>query len=180
MLNADRPGIYRICSGKNSRGEFGEKWISRSIMPVSPRDNLLMRMKDEEWNDIIETNLSSVFSVCQKSGNARYDEKASWSYYHYQFLWLVMGMAVEGQLRCGEAGLIGFSGKSLAREVASRGNYCKRCCSGALLETDMTRALSDDQRAGIPRRFLRVASAAHRKSPTRFAFGIRRSSLHHG
>ena len=84
------------------------KLISQNNAGIT-RDNLLMRMKDDGWNDIIETNLSSVFRL-SKSGNARYDEKASWTYYHHRFCGLgTMGNAGQSQLRAAAADLIGFS-----------------------------------------------------------------------
>ena len=128
------------------------------------RDNLLMRMKDEEWNDIIETNLSSVFRLSKAVMRAMMKKR------HGRIITIgsvvgTMGNGGQANYAAAKAGLIGFS-KSLAREVASRGITVNVVAPG-FIETDMTRALSDDQRAGIPRRFLRVASAAHRKSPTR-------------
>lgn len=128
------------------------------------RDNLLMRMKDEEWNDIIETNLSSVFRLSKAVMRAMMKKR------HGRIITIgsvvgTMGNGGQANYAAAKAGLIGFS-KSLAREVASRGITVNVVAPG-FIETDMTRALSDDQRAGIWRRFLRVASAAHRKSPTR-------------
>lgn len=123
-----------------------------------------MRMKDEEWNDIIETNLSSVFRLSKAVMRAMMKKR------HGRIITIgsvvgTMGNGGQANYAAAKAGLIGFS-KSLAREVASRGITVNVVAPG-FIETDMTRALSDDQRAGIWRRFLRVASAAHRKSPTR-------------
>ncbi len=69
MLNVTDPASIESVLEKFAQNLV--KWISVNNAGIT-RDNLLMRMKDEEWNDIIETNPSSV-SV--KSGNARYDEK---------------------------------------------------------------------------------------------------------
>ncbi|STI66714.1 3-oxoacyl-ACP reductase [Escherichia coli] len=110
------------------------------------RDNLLMRMKDEEWNDIIETNLSSVFRLSKAVMRAMMKKR------HGRIITIgsvvgTMGNGGQANYAAAKAGLIGFS-KSLAREVASRG-ITVNVVAPALLKTDMTRALSDDQRAGI-------------------------------
>ncbi|STV91669.1 3-oxoacyl-ACP reductase [Klebsiella michiganensis] len=101
LLNVTDPASIESVLG-NIRAEFGEVDILVNNAGIT-RDNLLMRMKDDEWNDIIETNLSSVFPSV-KSGNARYDEKASWTYYHYRFCGWYHGKCGSGQLRCGESG----------------------------------------------------------------------------
>ena len=110
------------------------------------RDNLLMRMKDEEWNDIIETNLSSVFRLSKAVMRAMMKKR------HGRIITIgsvvgTMGNGGQANYAAAKAGLIGFS-KSLAREVASRGITVNVVAPG-FIETDMTRALSDDQRAGI-------------------------------
>lgn len=117
-----------------------------------------MRMKDEEWNDIIRLNLSSVFRLSKAVMRAMMKKR------HGRIITIgsvvgTMGNGGQANYAAAKAGLIGFS-KSLAREVASRGITVNVVAPG-FIETDMTRALSDDQRAGIWRRFLRVASAAH-------------------
>lgn len=144
MLNVTDPASIESVLEK-IRAEFGEVDILVNNAGIT-RDNLLMRMKDEEWNDIIETNLSSVFRL-SKAVMQRYDEKASWSYYHYRFCGWYHGNGGQANYAAAKAGLIGFS-KSLAREVASRGITVNVVAPG-FIETDMTRALSDDQRAGI-------------------------------
>ena len=109
------------------------------------RDNLLMRMKDDEWNDIIETNLSSVFRLSKAVMRAMMKKR------HGRIITIgsvvgTMGNGGQANYAAAKAGLIGFS-KSLAREVASRGITVNVVAPG-FIETDMTRALTDDQRAG--------------------------------
>ena len=92
VLNVTEPASIESVL-ENIRAEFGEVDILVNNAGIT-RDNLLMRMKDDEWNDIIETNLSSVFRL----------SKASWSYYHYRFCGWYHGKCGSGQLRCGESG----------------------------------------------------------------------------
>ena len=107
------------------------------------RDNLLMRMKDEEWDAIMETNLTSVFRLCRlcvremlKAREGRIVNIVSVSG--------EMGNAGQTNYAAAKAGVVGFS-KSLAREIASR-NVTVNCVAPGLIDTDMTRALSEAQR----------------------------------
>ncbi len=90
-----------------------------------------------------------------------------------------MGNGGQANYAAAKAGLIGFS-KSLAREVASRGITVNVVAPG-FIETDMTRALSDDQRAGIPAQVPAGRLGGAQGNRQRGCIpGIRRSSLHHG
>lgn len=107
------------------------------------RDNLLMRMKDEEWEQILLTNLTSVFRLCRlvvrgmmKAREGRIINVTSVSG--------EMGNAGQTNYAAAKAGVIGFS-KSLAREIASR-NVTVNCVAPGFIETDMTRALPEAQR----------------------------------
>lgn len=110
------------------------------------RDNLLMRMKDDEWNDIIATNLTAVFrlskSVMRTMMKKRYGRIIT-----IGSVTGSMGNAGQANYAAAKAGLIGFS-KSLAREVASRGITVNVVAPG-FIETDMTQALSEAQRTAI-------------------------------
>ncbi|NQZ23793.1 MAG: 3-oxoacyl-ACP reductase FabG [Colwellia sp.] len=110
------------------------------------RDNLFMRMKDDEWQDIIDTNLSSVFKISKavirsmmKKRNGRIINIGS----------VVGSMGNAGQVNyaTAKAGLLGFT-KSLAREVASRGITVNTVSPG-FIDTDMTQSLTDEQKEGI-------------------------------
>lgn len=129
----------------NIRAEFGEIDILVNNAGIT-RDNLLMRMKDDEWQDIIDTNLSSIFrlskAVMRSMMKKRYGRIIS-----IGSVVGTMGNAGQANYAAAKAGVIGFS-KSLAREVASRGITVNVVAPG-FIETDMTKALTDEQRAGI-------------------------------
>jgi 3-oxoacyl-[acyl-carrier protein] reductase len=108
------------------------------------RDNLLMRMKDEEWDEILTTNLTSVFRLSRlvvrdmmKARDGRIINVTSLSG--------EMGNPGQTNYSAAKAGVIGFS-KSLAREIASR-NVTVNCVAPGFIETDMTRELPEAQRA---------------------------------
>ena len=110
------------------------------------RDNLLMRMKEEEWDNIMDTNLKSVFRLSQavlrgmmKARQGRIISIAS--------VVGTMGNAGQTNYAAAKAGIIGFS-KSLAREVGSR-NITVNCVAPGFIDTDMTRALGDAQREAL-------------------------------
>jgi 3-oxoacyl-[acyl-carrier protein] reductase len=104
------------------------------------RDNLLMRMKDEEWDDIISTNLTPIFKLSKRCLRAM--TKARWG----RIITItsvvgVMGNAGQTNYAAAKAGVIGFS-KSLAREVGARGITVNTVAPG-FIDTDMTSGLAD-------------------------------------
>ncbi|CUZ45877.1 3-oxoacyl-ACP reductase FabG [Serratia marcescens] len=144
MLNVvDAQSIDSVLA--SIRAEFGEIDILVNNAGIT-RDNLLMRMKDDEWEDILDTNLTSVFRLSKAVMRAMMKKRFG------RIITIgsvvgTMGNAGQANYAAAKAGLIGFS-KSLAREVASRGITVNVMAPG-FIETDMTRALTDDQRAGI-------------------------------
>ncbi|HEJ9033499.1 TPA: 3-oxoacyl-ACP reductase FabG [Serratia marcescens] len=144
MLNVvDAQSIDSVLA--SIRAEFGEIDILVNNAGIT-RDNLLMRMKDDEWEDILDTNLTSVFRLSKAVMRAMMKKRFG------RIITIgsvvgTMGNAGQANYAAAKAGLIGFS-KSLAREVASRGITVNVVAPG-FIETDMTRALTDDQRAGI-------------------------------
>ncbi|WP_039949286.1 3-oxoacyl-ACP reductase FabG [Vibrio ichthyoenteri] len=108
------------------------------------RDNLLMRMKDDEWNDIIDTNLTPIFRMSKAVLRGMMKKRAG-RIINVGSVVGTMGNAGQTNYAAAKAGVIGFT-KSMAREVASRGVTVNTVAPG-FIETDMTKALNDDQRA---------------------------------
>jgi len=106
----------------------------------------MMRMKDDEWNSVIDTNLTAIFRVCKavvrgmmKRRNGRIINIGS----------VVGTTGNPGQVNycAAKAGLVGFS-KSLAKEVAARG-ITVNCVAPGFIDTDMTKALTEEQKESI-------------------------------
>lgn len=110
------------------------------------RDNLFMRMKDDEWHDIIDTNLTSVFKVSKASIRPMM-KKRNGRIINIGSVVGTMGNAGQVNYATAKAGLLGFT-KSLAREVASRGITVNTVSPG-FIDTDMTQTLTDEQKEGI-------------------------------
>ena len=123
--------------------EFGAVSILVNNAGIT-RDNLLMRMKDEDWNAILDTNLSSIFRTSKavmrgmmKARKGRIINIAS--------VIGVTGNAGQANYAAAKAGIIGFS-KSMAREIGSR-NITVNVVAPGFIETDMTRDLPEDAKA---------------------------------
>ncbi|PSD26143.1 3-oxoacyl-ACP reductase FabG, partial [Stenotrophomonas maltophilia] len=128
--------------------------IAKEFGPISilvnnagiTRDNLLMRMKDEDWASIIDTNLTSVFRTSKavmrgmmKARKGRIINIAS--------VVGVTGNAGQANYAAAKAGIIGFS-KSLAKEIGSRGVTVNVVAPG-FIDTDMTKALPEEARTAL-------------------------------
>lgn len=139
----DAPGVNALVD--SIQKEFGAVMVLVNNAGIT-RDNLLMRMGDEEWDDIIDTNLRSVFRLSRavmrgmmKARSGRIINISS-----------VVGAAGNGgqtNYAAAKAGMIGFT-KALAREVGSR-NITVNCVAPGFIDTDMTRALTGDQHKAL-------------------------------
>ncbi|MCW4631741.1 MULTISPECIES: 3-oxoacyl-ACP reductase FabG [Marinomonas] len=130
---------------KEITAEFGAPTILVNNAGIT-RDNLMMRMKEEEWDQVVNTNLTSVFRVtkaCLRGmTKAKFGRVISISS-------VVGSMGNGGQTNysAAKAGLEGFS-RSLAAEIASRG-ITVNCVAPGFIETDMTKVLPEEHKAKL-------------------------------
>ena len=128
--------------------------IEKSLGPVLvlvnnagiTRDNLAMRMKDNEWLEVIETNLTSVFRLCRLVIRPMMKQR------HGRIINITSvvgssGNAGQANYAAAKAGVAGMS-RALAREIGSRG-ITVNCIAPGFIDTDMTRALAPDQVAAL-------------------------------
>ncbi|OBP15096.1 3-oxoacyl-ACP reductase [Rheinheimera sp. SA_1] len=127
------------------KANFGEIDILVNNAGIT-RDNLLMRMKDEEWFDIMQTNLTSVFRM-SKAVLRSMMKKRCGRIITIGSVVGSMGNAGQTNYAAAKAGVLGFT-KSLAKEVASRGITVNAIAPG-FIDTDMTKDLSDEQKQAI-------------------------------
>ena len=110
------------------------------------RDNILVRMKEDEWDDIINTNLSSVYKM-SKAVLRGMIKKRSGRIISITSVVGAMGNAGQSNYAAAKAGIMGFT-KSLAREVGVRGITVNAIAPG-FIETDMTNKLPEDQKVAL-------------------------------
>ena len=110
------------------------------------RDNLLMRMKEEEWDDIMQINLKSVFRASKAVLRGMMKQRSG-RIINITSIVGAMGNPGQTNYAAAKAGLMGFS-KSMAREVGSRG-ITVNCVAPGFIDTDMTKALPEEQRAAL-------------------------------
>jgi 3-oxoacyl-[acyl-carrier protein] reductase len=112
------------------------------------RDTLLVRMKPEDWDAVIATNLTSVYRLCRACVRHMMKERRG-RIVNLTSVVALTGNPGQANYAAAKAGLLGFT-KSLARELGSRGITVNAVAPG-FIDTDMTRALSEEQRAALLR-----------------------------
>jgi 3-oxoacyl-[acyl-carrier protein] reductase len=130
---------------KSVQDRFGAPTVLVNNAGIT-RDNLMMRMKDEEWNEVIETNLTSAFRMSKACLRGMMKAR------HGRIIMIssvigATGNPGQANYAATKAGVIGFA-KSLAREIGSRGITVNAVAPG-FIDTDMTRALPEEQRDAL-------------------------------
>jgi len=144
VLNVDSEDAV-IALVKDIAGKEGAVTVLVNNAGIT-RDNLLLRMKAEEWDQIIQTNLSGLFRTCKACLRGMMKAR------HGRIINIgsvvgMMGNPGQTNYSAAKAGMIGFS-RSLAREVGSRGITVNTVAPG-FIETDMTDAMDDAQRSAM-------------------------------
>jgi 3-oxoacyl-[acyl-carrier protein] reductase len=144
VLDVGNPAsIDALMSELDAAGEMPTILVNNAAIT---RDTLLLRMKPEDWDQVIATNLTSVFRLSKACLRRMMKER------HGRIINLTSIVGLTGNpgqanYSAAKAGLLGFT-KSLAREVASRGITVNAVAPG-FIDTDMTRALNEEQRAAL-------------------------------
>ncbi len=122
--------------------EFGAPTVLVNNAGIT-RDNILLRMKEDEWSSVVDTNLNALYRVCKAC--ARGMTKARWGrIINITSVVGAMGNIGQSNYAATKAGAGGFS-RALARELGSR-NITVNCVAPGFIDTDMTRELADEQR----------------------------------
>jgi 3-oxoacyl-[acyl-carrier protein] reductase len=144
VLNV-RDAAQMDCVIESIQKELGDIQILVNNAGIT-RDNLALRMKDAEWDEVIETNLRAVWRLSRAV--MRGMMKARWG--RIISITSVVGAAGnpgQANYAAAKAGVVGMT-KSLARELGSR-NITVNCVAPGFIDTDMTRALSDEQKSAL-------------------------------
>jgi 3-oxoacyl-[acyl-carrier protein] reductase len=135
--------IDALLGDLDARGEMPTILVNNAAIT---RDTLLLRMKPEDWDAVIATNLTSVFRLSKGVLKRMMKERRG----RIVSLTSIVGLTGnpgQANYAAAKAGILGFT-KSLAREIASRGITVNAVAPG-FIDTDMTRTLSDEQRSAL-------------------------------
>tara|TARA_R110000823_G_scaffold130015_28_gene258230 strand:+ start:16058 stop:16801 length:744 start_codon:yes stop_codon:yes gene_type:complete len=136
----DEAAIARVI--KEVSEEFGDPLVLVNNAGIT-RDNILLRMKTQEWDDVLATNLTAIYRLSKACARAM--TKARWGrIVNITSVVGAMGNAGQSNYAATKAGAEGFS-RALARELGSR-SVTVNCVAPGFIDTDMTRALADEQR----------------------------------
>jgi 3-oxoacyl-[acyl-carrier protein] reductase len=149
------PGIGKVLNVKDAaqtdavveavQKEFGDILILVNNAGIT-RDNLALRMKDADWDEVMETNLRAVFRLSRAV--MRGMMKARWGrIINITSVVGASGNPGQANYAAAKAAVVGMT-KSLAREIGSR-NITVNCVAPGFIDTDMTRALADEQRKAL-------------------------------
>ncbi len=150
-------GEAMLCQANVSNGEAVEAMIKAALDKFGhidilvnnagiTRDNLLARMKEEDWDAVMNTNLKGIF-LCTKAVARSMMKQRSGKIINMSSVIGLTGNAGQGNYAAAKAGVIGFT-KSMAKELASR-NVTVNAIAPGFITTDMTHVLSDDIKAGL-------------------------------
>jgi 3-oxoacyl-[acyl-carrier protein] reductase len=144
VLDVGNPvSIEALMSDLETAGEMPTILVNNAAIT---RDTLLLRMKPEDWDQVLTTNLTSVFRL-SKACLRRMMKERRGRIINLTSIVGLTGNPGQANYSAAKAGLLGFT-KSLAREVASRGITVNAVAPG-FIDTDMTRALNDEQRTAL-------------------------------
>src|SRR5579864_6549744 len=135
--------IEALMAGLEGAGELPSILVNNAAIT---RDSLLVRMKPEDWEQVIATNLTAVFRLSKACVRRMMKERRG-RIVNLSSVVGVTGNPGQANYAAAKAGLLGFT-KSLAQELASRGITVNAVAPG-FIDTDMTRALSEEQRAAL-------------------------------
>ncbi|HEX7416440.1 MAG TPA: 3-oxoacyl-ACP reductase FabG [Steroidobacteraceae bacterium] len=144
LLNAADPAsIEALLAELDSRAEQPTILVNNAAIT---RDMLLLRMKQQDWDDVIQTNLTAVFRLT-KGCLRRMMKEHRGRIVNITSVVGLTGNAGQANYAAAKAGLLGFT-KSLAKELASR-NITVNAVAPGFIDTDMTRGLSEEQRTAL-------------------------------
>lgn len=110
------------------------------------KDNLILRMSEDQWDDVINVNLKSVFNLTKHVSRTMMKQRSG-SIINMSSVVGVFGQAGQSNYSASKSGIFGFT-KSIAKELASRGIRCNAVAPG-FIDTEMTQELTEEQRAGF-------------------------------
>ena len=127
------------------QSDFGVPFVVVNNAGIT-RDNLFLRLNEDDWNNVINTNLTGVFRVCKALSKPMLKQKAG-SIINISSIIGTTGNAGQANYAAAKAGLEGFT-RSLAQEIASR-NITVNCVAPGFIQTDMTDVLPETQKEAI-------------------------------